>query len=245
MCNLTVSVASHLPFLFHIVTLLVSTGPLSLRASTHGLVINIIHSLCTCSQLSISGEWHTVSWIMEITDAFKECCILGKRGWERHHRAFNRTLTYIRMYIMMREIKILSPFSVARGSDAHAQAESDGVLPAQVLPVVRHQQGQVGGRECVPLQLPAGRPIVCIHASRAGTNVATEPRSDHRCSPRNHGGEGAATGFISCILNVLESFRVFLTRSFICYYAFHQSSGHTNCWWFTWEHFLNNLLSIF
>ncbi|XP_048257175.1 neurofibromin-like isoform X1 [Haliotis rufescens] len=49
--NNSLDVASHLPFLFHIVTLLVSTGPLSLRASTHGLVINIIHSLCTCSQL--------------------------------------------------------------------------------------------------------------------------------------------------------------------------------------------------
>ena len=52
--NNSLDVASHLPFLFHIVTLLVSTGPLSLRASTHGLVINIIHSLCTCSQLSFS-----------------------------------------------------------------------------------------------------------------------------------------------------------------------------------------------
>ena len=50
-------VASHLPFLFHIVTLLVSTGPLSLRASTHGLVINIIHSLCTCAQLSFNGMY--------------------------------------------------------------------------------------------------------------------------------------------------------------------------------------------
>ncbi|KAJ8312996.1 hypothetical protein KUTeg_010369 [Tegillarca granosa] len=53
--NNSLDVASHLPFLFHIVTLLVCTGPLSLRASTHGLVINIIHSLCTCSQLSF-GE---------------------------------------------------------------------------------------------------------------------------------------------------------------------------------------------
>ncbi|XP_035826286.1 neurofibromin, partial [Aplysia californica] len=52
--NNSLDVASHLPFLFHIVTLLVSTGPLSLRASTHGLVINIIHSLCTCSQLRFS-----------------------------------------------------------------------------------------------------------------------------------------------------------------------------------------------
>ncbi|XP_021368387.1 neurofibromin-like isoform X2 [Mizuhopecten yessoensis] len=54
--NNSLDVASHLPFLFHIVTLLVCTGPLSLRASTHGLVINIIHSLCTCSQLSFSAE---------------------------------------------------------------------------------------------------------------------------------------------------------------------------------------------
>ncbi|XP_064619782.1 neurofibromin-like isoform X5 [Lineus longissimus] len=54
--NNSLDVASHLPFLFHIVTLLVSTGPLSLRASTHGLVINIIHSLCTCSQLNFCEE---------------------------------------------------------------------------------------------------------------------------------------------------------------------------------------------
>ncbi|XP_050410069.1 neurofibromin isoform X2 [Patella vulgata] len=52
--NNSLDVASHLPFLFHIVTLLVSTGPLSLRASHHGLVINIIHSLCTCAQLHFS-----------------------------------------------------------------------------------------------------------------------------------------------------------------------------------------------
>lgn len=54
--NNSLDVATHLPYLFHVVTLLVATGPLSLRASTHGLVINIIHSLCTCSQLNFSGE---------------------------------------------------------------------------------------------------------------------------------------------------------------------------------------------
>ncbi len=54
--NDSLDVATHLPFLFHIVTLLVATGPLSLRASTHGLVINIIHSLCTCSQLHFGGN---------------------------------------------------------------------------------------------------------------------------------------------------------------------------------------------
>ncbi|XP_072557475.1 neurofibromin isoform X1 [Paramormyrops kingsleyae] len=52
----SLDVATHLPYLFHVVTLLVATGPLSLRASTHGLVINIIHSLCTCSQLNFSEE---------------------------------------------------------------------------------------------------------------------------------------------------------------------------------------------
>lgn len=54
--NNSLDVAAHLPYLFHVVTLLVATGPLSLRASTHGLVINIIHSLCTCSQLCFSGK---------------------------------------------------------------------------------------------------------------------------------------------------------------------------------------------
>lgn len=54
--NNSLDVAAHLPYLFHVVTFLVATGPLSLRASTHGLVINIIHSLCTCSQLHFSGK---------------------------------------------------------------------------------------------------------------------------------------------------------------------------------------------
>nr|XP_033778429.1 neurofibromin isoform X3 [Geotrypetes seraphini] len=54
--NNSLDVAAHLPYLFHVVTLLVATGPLSLRASTHGLVINIIHSLCTCSQLNFTEE---------------------------------------------------------------------------------------------------------------------------------------------------------------------------------------------
>nr|KAF6301155.1 neurofibromin 1 [Pipistrellus kuhlii] len=54
--NNSLDVAAHLPYLFHVVTFLVATGPLSLRASTHGLVINIIHSLCTCTQLHFSEE---------------------------------------------------------------------------------------------------------------------------------------------------------------------------------------------
>lgn len=52
--------AIHLPYLFHIVTLLVHTGPLSLRASIHGLVINIIHSLCTCTKPSFNDTKQTL-----------------------------------------------------------------------------------------------------------------------------------------------------------------------------------------
>ena len=55
MCSLDVS---HLPYLFHIVTLLVVTGPLMLRASVQGLVINIIHSLCTCQGHQFKEETH-------------------------------------------------------------------------------------------------------------------------------------------------------------------------------------------
>lgn len=51
------TVASHIPYLFHLVTLLVSTGPPTIRASIHGLVINIIQSLCTCSCIKFSGEY--------------------------------------------------------------------------------------------------------------------------------------------------------------------------------------------
>lgn len=54
--NNCLDVASNLPFLFHIVTFLVCTGPVSLRASIHGLVINIIHSLCTCTNPSFTEK---------------------------------------------------------------------------------------------------------------------------------------------------------------------------------------------
>ncbi|PAA61927.1 hypothetical protein BOX15_Mlig026750g1, partial [Macrostomum lignano] len=66
--NNSLNVACHLPLLFHVVTLLVCTGPLSLRASTHGLVINIIHSLCT-SQMELSEDTlrHLKHYLTEFT----------------------------------------------------------------------------------------------------------------------------------------------------------------------------------
>ncbi|XP_023719668.1 neurofibromin isoform X2 [Cryptotermes secundus] len=58
--NNCLDVARHLPYLFHSVSALVCSGSLSMRASTLGLVINIIHSLCTCSKPSFSEETQRV-----------------------------------------------------------------------------------------------------------------------------------------------------------------------------------------
>uniref|UniRef100_A0A336KLD7 CSON013094 protein n=1 Tax=Culicoides sonorensis TaxID=179676 RepID=A0A336KLD7_CULSO len=58
--NNCLDVVRHLPYLFHSVTFLVCTGSLSMRASTHGLVINIIHSLCTCTKPSFSEDTQRV-----------------------------------------------------------------------------------------------------------------------------------------------------------------------------------------
>ncbi|XP_049859509.1 neurofibromin isoform X2 [Schistocerca gregaria] len=58
--NNCLDVATHLPYLFHAVTFLVCSGSLSMRAATHGLVINIIHSLCTCTKPSFSEETQRV-----------------------------------------------------------------------------------------------------------------------------------------------------------------------------------------
>jgi neurofibromin 1 len=45
--NDRLDVVHNLPHLFHIATLLSSIGPVFIRASVHGLVCNVIHSLCT------------------------------------------------------------------------------------------------------------------------------------------------------------------------------------------------------
>ncbi|XP_012282166.1 neurofibromin isoform X3 [Orussus abietinus] len=58
--NNCLDVGKHLPYLFHTVTFLVCSGSLSMRASTHGLVINIIHSLCTCNSPSFSEDTYRV-----------------------------------------------------------------------------------------------------------------------------------------------------------------------------------------
>lgn len=80
--NNCLDVARHLPYLFHTVTFLVCSGSLSMRASTHGLVINIIHSLCTCTKPSFSGKQSAsvhlfVSMVKSATFLF---FIFGHRG---------------------------------------------------------------------------------------------------------------------------------------------------------------------
>ncbi|KAJ8682950.1 hypothetical protein QAD02_018742 [Eretmocerus hayati] len=54
--NNCLDVGTYLPDLFHLVTFLMSLGNLSMRASTHGLVVNIIHSLCTCKTPPFTDE---------------------------------------------------------------------------------------------------------------------------------------------------------------------------------------------
>ena len=65
-----VSVASHIPYLFHLVTLLVSVGPATIRASIHGLLINVIQSLCTCSYITFTGKLSFDSTLLRLYRLF-------------------------------------------------------------------------------------------------------------------------------------------------------------------------------
>lgn len=67
----TFPVSQHLPDIFHIVTLLVSIGPVTLRASIHGLVINTLQSVLTCSKIKLTG---------------KKLLLLVDLGFSRKHR---------------------------------------------------------------------------------------------------------------------------------------------------------------
>jgi len=58
--NNSLDVVKHLPYLFHAVTFLVCSGSLSMRASIHGLAINIIHSLCTVTSPAFSENTQRV-----------------------------------------------------------------------------------------------------------------------------------------------------------------------------------------
>lgn len=54
--NDSLDVANNLPYLLHIVITLVGMGPLFLRATIHGILINVIQSLSTCTSLELLDE---------------------------------------------------------------------------------------------------------------------------------------------------------------------------------------------
>ncbi|XP_046839575.1 neurofibromin-like isoform X2 [Xenia sp. Carnegie-2017] len=54
--NDSLDVANNLPDLFHIIISLVCMGPLFLRATIHGILINVIQSLSTCTSLELPDE---------------------------------------------------------------------------------------------------------------------------------------------------------------------------------------------
>lgn len=55
-------VANNLPHLFHIIISLVCMGPLFLRATIHGILINIIQSLSTCTSLELPGVFRYIQF---------------------------------------------------------------------------------------------------------------------------------------------------------------------------------------
>ncbi|EFN88549.1 Neurofibromin [Harpegnathos saltator] len=58
--NNCLDVGRHLPYVFHTVTFLVCSGSLTMRSCIHGLVINTIHSLCTCSSPSFREDTYRI-----------------------------------------------------------------------------------------------------------------------------------------------------------------------------------------
>ncbi len=53
--NNRVHIQLYLPELFHIITTLIATGPPFIRASIHGLIVNLVQSLCTAQPLDPSN----------------------------------------------------------------------------------------------------------------------------------------------------------------------------------------------
>ncbi|CAG8444039.1 5054_t:CDS:10 [Acaulospora morrowiae] len=58
----------YLPELFHIISLLVATGPPLIRASVHGLIVNLVQSLCTSQQLGEENYKRLTLLLTELSD---------------------------------------------------------------------------------------------------------------------------------------------------------------------------------
>lgn len=61
-------VKSYVPEIFHIVSLVVGVGPTIIRASVHGLVVNIIQSLCTTMPIQEANVKKLQLLLSEISD---------------------------------------------------------------------------------------------------------------------------------------------------------------------------------
>ncbi|KAI8390971.1 uncharacterized protein BYT42DRAFT_508674 [Radiomyces spectabilis] len=62
-------VKSYVPEIFHIVTLVVGVGPTLIRASVHGLVVNMIQSLCTSMPLNDANVKKLQLTLSELSDS--------------------------------------------------------------------------------------------------------------------------------------------------------------------------------
>ncbi|KAI9597754.1 hypothetical protein BDF19DRAFT_434347 [Syncephalis fuscata] len=69
-------VLQYLPELFHIVSLVAATGPGMIRASVHGIIINIVQSLCTSLQLD-SDNLRTVKFLLSELSEPKSLLLFG------------------------------------------------------------------------------------------------------------------------------------------------------------------------
>ncbi|CAG8517845.1 8557_t:CDS:10 [Diversispora eburnea] len=54
--------------LFHVISLLVATGPPLIRASVHGLIVNLVQSLCTAQQLAPENHKRLTILLMELSE---------------------------------------------------------------------------------------------------------------------------------------------------------------------------------
>ncbi|KAI8066538.1 hypothetical protein BC940DRAFT_368136 [Gongronella butleri] len=62
-------VRSYVPEIFHIVSIVVGVGPTIIRASVHGLVVNMIQSLCTAIPLPDANIQHLQMQLTEFSDS--------------------------------------------------------------------------------------------------------------------------------------------------------------------------------
>jgi neurofibromin 1 len=75
-------IITHLPEIFHIVSILVATGPTFIRTSVHELVVNTIHALCTTGVRLTDDNAKKLYFVMnDISDSKNRVAF----GLTKHH----------------------------------------------------------------------------------------------------------------------------------------------------------------